>query len=250
MKKKKLSSYNIKRSSFKLKPKKFFNEKFNVANTYLKLYLYYKYLIKYSFKYSKIPIFNLSNHYKDFRKFQLFFVEPTLLPRSYSLNFPQSISNSNQFFNINVITKNLNKSCFLSEEVFKKVLIFPNDNIWYYYFYIMYKTNPSSLLIGNFIKKFLGKKSLRKKQKFFLNSLRRFIISFKKKKLFEKIKGLKIQIKGKLNGKDRSLIYRIRLGSIPLSTISQKINYNLFPVNTLFGCFGVKIWIAVKNVST
>jgi hypothetical protein len=247
-KKKKLSSYNNKRSQFK--PKKFFNKKFNIENTYLKLYLYYKYLVKYSLKYSKIPIFNLSNHYRDFRKFQLFFIEPTLLPRSYFLNLPQSISNSNQFFNVNVITKNLNKSCFLSEEVFKKILIFPNDNIWYYYFYIMHKTNPSSLLIGNFIKKFLGKKSLRKKQKFFLNSLRRFIISFKKKKLFEKIKGLKIQIKGKLNGKDRSLIYRIKLGSIPLSTISQKINYNLFPVNTLFGCFGVKIWIAVKNVST
>ena len=144
-KKKKLSSYNNKRSQFK--PKKFFNKKFNIENTYLKLYLYYKYLVKYSLKYSKIPIFNLSNHYRDFRKFQLFFIEPTLLPRSYFLNLPQSISNSNQFFNVNVITKNLNKSCFLSEEVFKKILIFLN-----FIFYRIYQLQKLKFL--NFCKKF------------------------------------------------------------------------------------------------
>lgn len=229
---------------------KYLKKKFNQIKIFLKLYFYYIYILKYSYKYSKIPIYNIANHYKEFRKYQLFFIQPISLPRNFYSIFPKSISNSNQLFNVSIIIKNLNKSCLLTEEMFKKFLIFSTDNIWYYYFYIMYKTYPSSLLIGNFIKKFLGKRSLRKKQRFFLNNLRRFITSFFKRELFEKLKGLKIQIKGKLNGKDRAFNYRIRIGSVPLSTISQKINYNFFPVNTLFGSFGVKIWIVVNNVST
>jgi len=113
-----------------------------------------------------------------------------------------------------------------------------------YYFYIIYKLSPSSLLISYIIKKFLETRSLRKKQRFFLKNLKRYLNHYKKYILSKRIKGIRIHVKGRINKKNRSHIYKIQLGSIPLSTISQKILYTFCPAFTIYGSFGIKVWIA------
>jgi len=58
-----------------------------------------------------------------------------------------------------------------------------------------------------------------------------------------RIKGLKIQIKGRFNGVPRTQTRLFEKGCIPLQTISSKINYSLTHINTSYGIFSVKVWI-------
>jgi hypothetical protein len=58
-----------------------------------------------------------------------------------------------------------------------------------------------------------------------------------------KVKGLKIQIKGRFNGAPRSKKRVFEKGRVPLQTVSSKINYSLTHINTSYGVFSVKVWI-------
>nr|YP_008994432.1 ribosomal protein S3 [Viviania marifolia]AGV02860.1 ribosomal protein S3 [Viviania marifolia] len=55
--------------------------------------------------------------------------------------------------------------------------------------------------------------------------------------------GIRIQIAGRLNGKDIARVEKIRKGRIPLQTIRAKINYCSYIVRTIYGVLGIKIWI-------
>ena len=59
----------------------------------------------------------------------------------------------------------------------------------------------------------------------------------------EKIKGIRVQIAGRLNGKDIARVEWIRKGRVPLQTIRAKIDYCSYPVRTIYGVLGIKIWI-------
>nr|BBB45732.1 ribosomal protein S3 [Heterosigma akashiwo] len=113
---------------------------------------------------------------------------------------------------------------------------------WVYLFTLMNNTKPTAMLIANYLKLILENKSYRKRQRFFLNNLRRFLIQ--NPALLSKVKGIKIQVKGRLNGRNRSTIYTIQLGSLPLQTLSKEIDYTFVPAFTLYGAFGIKVWIA------
>nr|YP_009413567.1 ribosomal protein S3 [Allotropa virgata]ASN78874.1 ribosomal protein S3 [Allotropa virgata]ASN78897.1 ribosomal protein S3 [Allotropa virgata] len=58
-----------------------------------------------------------------------------------------------------------------------------------------------------------------------------------------KIKGIRVQIAGRLGGKDIARVEWIRKGRIPLQTIRAKIYYCSYPVQTIYGILGIKIWI-------
>ena len=61
---------------------------------------------------------------------------------------------------------------------------------------------------------------------------------------FRKITGFKIQIKGRLiKRQSRSQVRVYEKGTIPLQSVSAKINYSLTHVNTTYGIFGIKVWI-------
>jgi len=61
---------------------------------------------------------------------------------------------------------------------------------------------------------------------------------------FRKITGFKIQIKGRLiKRQSRSQVRVYEKGTIPLQSISAKINYSLTHVNTTYGIFGIKVWV-------
>nr|YP_009141460.1 ribosomal protein S3 [Lathyrus tingitanus]AIL55986.1 ribosomal protein S3 [Lathyrus tingitanus] len=56
-------------------------------------------------------------------------------------------------------------------------------------------------------------------------------------------KGVQIKIAGRMDGKEIARVEWTREGRVPLQTIRAKIDYCSFPLVTLFGVFGIKIWI-------
>nr|YP_011009840.1 ribosomal protein S3 [Garcinia esculenta]WPW46302.1 ribosomal protein S3 [Garcinia esculenta]WQG15168.1 ribosomal protein S3 [Garcinia esculenta]WQH62452.1 ribosomal protein S3 [Garcinia esculenta]WQM20620.1 ribosomal protein S3 [Garcinia esculenta] len=60
-------------------------------------------------------------------------------------------------------------------------------------------------------------------------------------------KGIQIQIAGRLDGKEIARVEWIREGRVPLQTIRAKIDYCSYPVRTIYGVLGIKIWVFVDN---
>nr|YP_009974248.1 ribosomal protein S3 [Ptisana novoguineensis]QNH94123.1 ribosomal protein S3 [Ptisana novoguineensis] len=57
------------------------------------------------------------------------------------------------------------------------------------------------------------------------------------------IKGIKIQIAGRLNGNEIARVEWVREGRVPLQTIRAHINYCYYPAQTIYGVLGIKIWV-------
>nr|YP_010831819.1 ribosomal protein S3 [Caragana frutex]WFG50877.1 ribosomal protein S3 [Caragana frutex] len=60
-------------------------------------------------------------------------------------------------------------------------------------------------------------------------------------------KGVKVQIAGRIDGKEIARVERIEEGSVPLQTIRAKIDYCSYPVRTIFGVLGIKVWIFLNK---
>nr|YP_010411677.1 ribosomal protein S3 [Tephrocactus geometricus]URP30770.1 ribosomal protein S3 [Tephrocactus geometricus] len=60
-------------------------------------------------------------------------------------------------------------------------------------------------------------------------------------------KGIKIQIAGRLGGKDKARVDWIREGRVPLQTIRAKIDYYAYTFRTIYGVLGIKIWIFIDE---
>ena len=58
-----------------------------------------------------------------------------------------------------------------------------------------------------------------------------------------KVKGVKIQVAGRLNGAEIARAEWVRAGRVPLQTLRANIDYVSLPANTIFGIIGVKVWI-------
>jgi len=66
------------------------------------------------------------------------------------------------------------------------------------------------------------------------------------------IHGLKIQIKGKINSRKkakRSRTINITYGNLPLNSLDLNIDYDFKDVFTIYGVFGVKVWIFYQNIN-
>nr|QYB22026.1 ribosomal protein S3 [Pherosphaera fitzgeraldii]BBF91040.1 ribosomal protein S3 [Pherosphaera fitzgeraldii] len=57
------------------------------------------------------------------------------------------------------------------------------------------------------------------------------------------VKGIRIQIAGRLDGKERARIESTKQGRVPLQTIRAKIDYCYYAAQTIYGVLGIKIWI-------
>nr|CUR04385.1 rps3 [Acacia longispinea]CUR04475.1 rps3 [Acacia longispinea] len=60
-------------------------------------------------------------------------------------------------------------------------------------------------------------------------------------------KGVKVQIAGCVDGQERAKVHWMREGRVPLHTIRAKIDYCSYPVRTIYGVLGIKIWIFVNE---
>nr|AQV09708.1 ribosomal protein S3 [Lupinus atlanticus]AQV09874.1 ribosomal protein S3 [Lupinus princei] len=59
-------------------------------------------------------------------------------------------------------------------------------------------------------------------------------------------KGVQVQIAGRIDGKEIARVEWIREGRVPLQTIRAKIDYCSYPVRTIYGILGIKVWIFVN----
>jgi small subunit ribosomal protein S3 len=57
------------------------------------------------------------------------------------------------------------------------------------------------------------------------------------------VKGIKVQISGRLNGADIARAEDVREGPVPLQTLRANIEYASRPAKTIFGLLGVKVWV-------
>lgn len=57
------------------------------------------------------------------------------------------------------------------------------------------------------------------------------------------VKGIKVQISGRLNGADIARAEDVREGPVPLQTLRADIDYSSKSAKTIFGLLGVKIWV-------
>ena len=68
----------------------------------------------------------------------------------------------------------------------------------------------------------------------------KIVASLHEKKVF---RGMRIQMKGRLNGADRSRTEMIQHGQIPLQSLKAKIDYSTGEFFTPFGMSSLKVWI-------
>jgi hypothetical protein len=57
------------------------------------------------------------------------------------------------------------------------------------------------------------------------------------------IEGVKVGIKGRINGVPRSKTWSSREGKMTLQRIDSKVDYYYLPSETVYGTFGIKVWI-------
>ena len=64
----------------------------------------------------------------------------------------------------------------------------------------------------------------------------------------ENVKGIKIQVSGRLNGAEMARTEWIREGRVPLQTLRADINYCKKEANTIYGVLGVKVWLFKNEI--
>jgi small subunit ribosomal protein S3 len=63
------------------------------------------------------------------------------------------------------------------------------------------------------------------------------------------IKGIKVQVSGRLGGAEMSRSEQYREGRVPLHTLRANIDYGFYEAKTTFGRIGVKVWIYKGDVT-
>jgi len=150
----------------------------------------------------------------------------------------QQINNKNLFLRFYHKTKFL-KSIIIKLRKYSNSLFFKESlNI----LSIVITKKNSAKLIAEFL---AFQFSVIKKHNYFLNFLKRALILLVTSN-FSSIQGLKVLIKGRLNGKLRAKSRLLLIGKIPLQTINSKISYSTSVSYSLYGTFGFKIWICEK----
>jgi ribosomal protein S3 len=57
------------------------------------------------------------------------------------------------------------------------------------------------------------------------------------------IKGIKIQVAGRLNGAEMARTEWVKAGRVPLQSLSSNIDYSYRTASTIYGIIGIKVWI-------
>jgi len=65
-----------------------------------------------------------------------------------------------------------------------------------------------------------------------------------------RVKGIKIQISGRLNGAEIARTEWTREGRVPLQTLRADIDYSYKTAKTIYGLLGIKIWVFKEEIRT
>ena len=115
----------------------------------------------------------------------------------------------------------------------------PSFNDFINTLFVTLSRNNSAKLLSRMI---AVKLSESKRHSLLFNFWRKAILFFVNSS-FSNLKGLKISIKGRINGRPRAKTINIIAGNVPCLTLSAKIDYAKSTSYTQNGTFGVKVWI-------
>jgi small subunit ribosomal protein S3 len=86
-----------------------------------------------------------------------------------------------------------------------------------------------------------------KKKHYYLFFLLKYILNVLIKLNFSKVQGIKIIVKGRLNGVPRAKQKNIQIGTLQLQSFDQNVSYYNETSYTPNGTFGIKVWICEKK---
>ena len=108
-------------------------------------------------------------------------------------------------------------------------------------FHVVYSRNSAKLL-----SKFIAYQIRKiKRHKFFLSFLKQTLTVLVSSS-FSKVKGIKIIVKGRLNGVPRAKHKIITIGDIPVQSINEVLDYYQTTAHNSNGSYGIKVWIVEK----
>lgn len=120
------------------------------------------------------------------------------------------------------------------QDYYKKRNLVPPENI-YIHFYIEQINTPNSnasLIADKLINDLEHRKPFRRSLVYFVNKAKE-----------AGVRGIKIQISGRLNGADIARSIKLQYGQVPLQTLRAKIDYVSKFAKTKYGLLGIKVWV-------
>ena len=64
---------------------------------------------------------------------------------------------------------------------------------------------------------------------------------------YPSLSGIRLQVKGRINGSERSRKEVFQTGNISLQTATNKLNYCCTSAFTIYGTCGLKVWMSFDN---
>ena len=172
-------------------------------------------------------------------KFEGIFLEVLKVLNSFNNN------KLNIVLNFCCVNKDLHFLKTAQKKIFKSLQKFRNTSFFKegveLLFHVAYNSNSANLL-AKFIVSQLKKI---KRHKFFFSFLSQTLTVLLNSNLSQ-VKGVKILIKGRLNGAPRAKQKIIIIGDIPVQNISAKLDYSQATAHNSNGSYGVKIWVVEK----
>ena len=152
---------------------------------------------------------------------------------------------SNITLNFRCVNKDLHFLKFSKEKIFMSLQKFRNTPFYKegieLLFNVTYDSNSANLLA-----KFIAFQLKQiKRQKFFLSFLKQSFNVLSKSDE-SNIKGVKIVIKGRLNGVPRAKQKMIVIGDVPTQSIAARVCYSQTTIHNSNGSYGIQVWVAEK----
>jgi small subunit ribosomal protein S3 len=177
-------------------------------------------------QYVKVIIHSLFPRSKEmYRKVSKYFSENVESPNSKTLSILNNSKGNLKKFTSLLLKRNIRNLVRLFQIKTKKD----------YYITIKFIKNPfeDAVLIAKYIGEQLEKRT----------PFRRAIKQTIKKVQRSAMKGIKIQVSGRLNGVDIARSEWKRDGRVPLHTLRAKIDYTHQRAETIYGVIGIKVWL-------
>ena len=165
-------------------------------------------------------------------------LESLVLFTNKKLNIFINFQNFNKGLNVCLSHKEktaLKTKLLLLKQFFQNKLFNESLNV----IFLIVKIKDSAKILANFLAKQLEHLKFHNRFLILLKQILSLLFGSKD----HKFKGIKIIIKGKLNGSLRAKKKLILIGKIPIRTLNKKIYYAEKTAYTKNGTFGVKIWV-------
>lgn len=173
---------------------------------------------------------------------------PSVLKKSNLSKYNKLFQNNKTIFSMVILNKYLNKkelkNLFIEFKRYKAALFSRRFYLFIDFIKLTYLFNMSILEVKPYlmtlglILKFLSKKK-HGQFFFFLKHLFKKLTQDKK----NKIAGIKIIVNGRLKGKLKADLFSYSSGKLNKQSIDNNFDYNKINVYTIYGAFGIKMWV-------